>query len=132
MIVMKPEKVEGGKTYIHLTKEEKSSQFFKGKKVYIAGGITGVPDYKLRFKKAENELQQLGAATMNPAVLSAGFSQDEYMHVCYAIIDVCDMIVFLPEWTKSKGAKKEHEYGCKNCKTMVSGFCTPVIKGVTA
>lgn len=127
MIVMQPEKVDG-KTYIHLTKEEKSSYFFKGKKVYIAGGITGIPDYKQRFAKVERELQQLGAATMNPAILPETFTWEDCMHICQSMIDVCDMIVFLPEWTKSKGSKKEHEYGCRNCKTMVTGFCTVVRK----
>ena len=132
MIVMQPEKVDG-KTYIRLTKEEKSKQFFKGKKVYIAGGVVGIVDNKVRFKAVEVELQNLGAIVMNPAeIFPYAFTWEECMHVCYAMIDVCDMIVFLPEWTKNKGAKKEHEYGCKNCKTMVSGFCTPVAKEETA
>lgn len=132
MIVMKPEKVNG-KTYIHLTKEEKSRKFFQGKKVFISGGVTDIPDYKMNFKKVEFELKRLGAIVMNPAeILNEAFTWEECMHICYAIIDVCDMIVFLPEWTKSKGAKKEHEHGCRNCKTMVSGFCTPVAKGETA
>jgi hypothetical protein len=80
------------------------------KKIYIAGKITGLDNYKELFNKAETHLSNLGFAIMNPSVLKDGFEWNEYMHVCYAMIDVCDSVYFLSNWTDSKGARLEHEY----------------------
>lgn len=46
-------------------------------KIYIAGPITGIPDYKERFAKAEAELKAKGHAVMNPAALPEGFEYSE-------------------------------------------------------
>lgn len=85
-------------------------------KIYIAGKITGLDDYKKRFKEAQDELQELGHTVMNPAMFEEGFTHEEYMHVCYAMIDVCEGVYFLNNWRYSKGAKLEHEYAVENGK----------------
>ena len=69
----------------------------KGKKIYIAGGITGVPDYKEHFAKAEEYLISRGAIPMNPARMSEGFEWKDYLHICLTMIDVCEA-VFLLKW----------------------------------
>lgn len=79
-------------------------------KIYIAGKITGLDNYKEVFDKVEAMLLEEGHAVMNPAVLPNGFSQDEYMHICYNMIDVCDGVYFLNNWRDSKGAKLEYAY----------------------
>lgn len=43
---------------------------------------------------------------MNPAMLPKGFEYEEYMRVCFAMIDVCEAVCLLPNWTDSPGAKK--------------------------
>jgi hypothetical protein len=79
-------------------------------KVYIAGKITGNPDYKQQFAEAEKKLREKGHTTMNPAVLPDGFEHQEYMKICFSMIDVCDAVFFLDNWRDSIGANMEIEY----------------------
>lgn len=85
-------------------------------KIYIAGKITGLEDYKERFKAAQGYLEAIGHTVMNPAVLEGEFEHHEFMHICFAMIDVCDSVYFLNNWEDSKGAKLEHSYAIKNDK----------------
>lgn len=87
-------------------------------KMYIAGKITGFDGFENKFKKAENELKIRGHKVLNPAILPKGFKQDEYMHICYSMIDVCDCVYFLDNWMDSVGAKLEYEYAKKNNKKI--------------
>lgn len=79
-------------------------------KVYIAGKITGDPNYREKFAKAEEELRSQGyTAIMNPAILpeSEYFTWEDYMEVTGAMLYVCDTIYMLADWKDSKGAKME-------------------------
>ena len=88
-------------------------------KVYVAGPITNTPDYKQYFAAAEKRLRDAGHVTMNPAVLGYGFTHSEYMHVCFAMIDVCDAVYMLDGWQDSKGACMEYEYALKAGKIIM-------------
>lgn len=79
-------------------------------KIYIAGKITGNKNYKDEFIKAECFLERQGHEVMNPAYMGKGFLQAEYLHICKAMIDVCDIVCFLPNWEDSKGASYEMGY----------------------
>ena len=92
---------------------------FKGKKVYIAGKITGFDGFAEKFARAEENLKALGAIPMNPAVLSKGFSQEDYLKVCFRMIDVCDCVFMLDNWKDSKGANKEFLYAYDNGKPIL-------------
>lgn len=83
-------------------------------KIYIAGKITGDPNYRAKFAKVEEQLKAEGYTVMNPAVLPDGFEHHEYISICFAMIDACNWAYFLNDWTDSKGAKLEHEYAIKN------------------
>lgn len=79
-------------------------------KVYIAGRITGNPDYKREFEEYAEIIEESGHIPLNPAVLPAGMTPADYMRVCFAMIDCADMIAFLPRYEKSEGARLELAY----------------------
>lgn len=85
-------------------------------KVYVSGKITGLDqmEYLARFEAAQTYLEHRGHKVMNPAsamfMCTEGFSDDDYLHVCYAMIDTCDAIYMLKNWQGSKGARKELQY----------------------
>ncbi len=87
--------------------------------VYIAGKITGLTNYKEIFKKAEIKLCTLGHRVMNPATLGEGFEYKSYMPICLAMLEACDTVFFLENWSDSKGAKVEHEYAKIQGKNIV-------------
>ena len=71
-------------------------------KVYIAGKITGL-DEALVFKKfneSKRQLRRQGCSVMSPAVLASndGFAHSDYMHICFAMIDVCDAVYMQKDW----------------------------------
>ena len=91
------------------------------KTIYISGAITNDPDYMKRFIKAETDIYFEVAkrnmdftSVINPAKVNSNlpldFSHDDYMHVCFAMLDVCQAIYMLKGWEYSKGARMEHIY----------------------
>ena len=87
-------------------------------KIYIAGKITGEENYRQKFKAAQDELEARGYRAMNPAILPPGFAYEDYMHICFAMIDVCDAVYFLADWRDSPGATREHEYASRLGKVI--------------
>lgn len=92
-------------------------------KIYIAGKVTGLEESEIqdKFFKAKISLTKSGHKTMSPAVLTAnaGFEHEDYLHICYAMIDVCDAIYMLSDWQKSKGARMELQYACDHRKEIM-------------
>lgn len=89
-------------------------------KVFISGKMTGEPNYnREKFFEVEEELKQEDLfIVLNPAVLPDGLKHEEYMSICYAMIDVCDMVVMLSGWEHSKGAMMERGYAIANNKAV--------------
>ena len=79
-------------------------------KVYIAGKITGDCDYREKFERAAELLRREGHVVLNPTTLPEGMSAADYMRICFAMIDVADRVVLLPDWQSSPGARLEKEY----------------------
>ena len=79
-------------------------------KVYIAGKITGEPGYRDKFAAAEIQLGGQGHTVLNPAELPEGMAPADYMRICFAMIDVADAVVFLPDAAESAGARLERAY----------------------
>jgi len=83
----------------------------KKTKVFISGKITGEEEtYKKKFERAQHRLEALGYLVMNPAVLPLGFEHQEYLDICYTMMDACHMIVLLPCCKDSKGSAMEQAY----------------------
>lgn len=80
-------------------------------KIYIAGKITGDPNYKDKFTNMESELLKIpGTAVINPAALPTGLEPADYARICFAMIDSSDIVVFAPNYKKSQGALLEMQY----------------------
>lgn len=82
-------------------------------KVYIAGQITNNPNYIEIFARAEEALVKKGHKVMNPAKLPQGFTQAEYMRICFSMIEACEAVLFLSNWVLSEGAAIEMAYATK-------------------
>lgn len=77
-------------------------------KIYIAGPMTGIPDFnRISFNEAARLLSEKGHIVLNPAVLPDGMKHEEYMTICLAMVEVCDMVALLPGWENSTGACME-------------------------
>lgn len=83
-------------------------------KVYVAGKVTGLEAIEVRknFIRAEVNLRDKGHLVITPRGIMdcEGFEHDDYMHICYAMIDVCDAVYMLRNWKDSKGARMELGY----------------------
>ena len=82
----------------------------KKKKIYIAGKITGDPDYKKKFNAMKANLQTDKTAVMNPAELPEGMRPADYMKICLAMIDAADIVYFHSGYSESRGACIEMMY----------------------
>ena len=92
-----------------------------GLKAYIAGKISGDKQYVDKFNKAADRLRAKGCTVVNPATLPEGMEKDDYMRICLAMIDCCDIVVALPDATQSGGAKVEIAY-CNYIEKPVVGY----------
>lgn len=83
-------------------------------KIYISGAISNTDDFMERFAKAEKELKEQGYSVVNPAKVNAQLPEDttyeEYMNMCFCMLDMCDGIYMLKGWGKSCGANREYGY----------------------
>ena len=83
-------------------------------KIYISGAITGTDDYIERFEKAEKELTERGYSVVNPAKVNAQLPIDttyeEYMKMCFCMLDMCIAIYMLDGFEKSCGSNRELGY----------------------
>lgn len=79
-------------------------------KLYIAGKITGDPEYKQKFKVAEEKYRAEGYIVLNPSWMPQGLQDADYMRMCLAMIDAADIVAFLPDYRHSRGARLEAMY----------------------
>ena len=83
-------------------------------KIYISGAISNTDNYMERFAKAEKELTDKGWYVVNPAKVNAQLPEDttyeEYMKMCFCMLDMADSIYMLSNYENSKGACMEYGY----------------------
>jgi nucleoside 2-deoxyribosyltransferase len=89
------------------------------KSVYLFGAITGDPEYRLKFEKAEKTLKEAGYIVLNPTVLPEGLPYEKCMEICFTMIDACDVMYGLDGWEASPGALREYFYGHAKKKEFI-------------
>ena len=73
-------------------------------KIYIAGKITGNPNYKEQFAAAEKKLKAEGHQVINPTWKPEGLPYKQYIDMGLMELQQCDVIYLLSDWKDSKGA----------------------------
>lgn len=105
----------------------------RGKIVYLSGKISKNDNYKERFKVAKLFLIQIGYIVVNPAELdeiAEGLTYEQYMQICYRLIDISDIIFMVSGWQNSKGARAELIYAKSlGKKVMYQDYYSPWRKG---
>lgn len=84
----------------------------KLKRIYIAGPVTGVPDYLDNFQRAERALRAKGYEPVSPVAdgLVDGWTYRDYINRGFRLLMDCDGILLLPGYMDSKGAALELHY----------------------
>ena len=78
------------------------------KKVYISGPMQGIEDFNYpAFNQAERELKEAGFVVINPTRHPEGLEYEQYMQYAMLDVEICDIVMLLPNWTGSPGAKRE-------------------------
>ena len=106
----------------------------KGKIVYLSGKITDNENYKKDFAVAEVYLRQMGYIVLNPAQLdeisTEQLTYEQYMKICYRLIDIADIVFMVSGWNESKGANAELTYAKSiGKKVMYQSHYIPFRKG---
>lgn len=76
---------------------------------YISGPMTGIPEHnRPLFFAAEEHLKMVWeCVVLNPARNPEGLDYDAYMRIDLAMLAEADVLVLLPGWEDSKGARIE-------------------------
>lgn len=88
-------------------------------RLYLAGPITGVPDYKERFAEAERDFSE-HYDVINPARILEGVDDRDCLPLCLRLIDRADSVVLLPGWRSSMGAVTEALYAIRQGKSVTA------------
>lgn len=95
----------------YLTDGEDISDKVKGKKVYLSGPITEIKNYKGLFLFAEELIKMCDAARIfNPASqIPDSLGYEDAMKRCVTALAQYEVIMMLPGWRTSKGARLEYD-----------------------
>ncbi len=75
--------------------------------VYIAGAISSDPNYKEKFRKAQEKIEAMKFRVLSPTFIKEGLNYEDYFPLCYGMIDEANYIVIIDY---SKGVGREIQY----------------------
>lgn len=78
-------------------------------RIFISGGISGIPDYKYNFQQARYKLHAAGYEVEDPSlnVGEPGWGWEQWMKQSIAQMLTCDGVAMLPGYQYSRGALVE-------------------------
>lgn len=88
-------------------------------KVFISGAIENEPDYVNKFKAAEESIRAAGHIPVNPVLPEGLGTKEDYLRVCFAMLDMCDAIYVIPGVYHSNGSTSEQIYASLTCKKVL-------------
>lgn len=94
-------------------------------KIYISGPITNNPNYMDDFSRAEEKLweEYPEAEIINPAKTNATLPKsttwEQYMSICYLLLDMCDAVYMIDGWKQSTGAAIEYGFAMARDKIII-------------
>lgn len=91
------------------------------RRIYISGPVSKNPAYMNDFKLSELKLYSMIArkeieydSVINPASvciqLPCDLTHEDYMRICFSMMELCDGIYMMDNWQDSIGAKMELVY----------------------
>lgn len=88
-------------------------------RVYLAGPITGVPDFMTRFSAAKAYLETKNRHVFSPAHVSSVLpnkcmTRKNFMTMGIFLLSMCEEIAMLPGWQTSDGCQMEMAYAQAN------------------
>lgn len=93
----------------------------KSETVYLSGAITKNPNFLKDFMTAESAVRKLGyEKIISPTCLSSlTLDYEQFMIICFAMIDAADEVAFLANWKRSSGARREYLYATSKRKKIM-------------
>lgn len=84
----------------------------KRRRIYLAGPMTGLPDFNFpAFHAAAARLREAGWEVINPAENFGGrtdLPRETYIRADVILLAQCDAVALLPGWEESRGARLEY------------------------
>lgn len=86
---------------------------------YLAGPISGRPNFMEEFQEAKGWLEQRGEYVCSPAHMTsllpnAQMERKHFMQLGIALLSICGKIAVMPGWEKSRGCQMEVAYAKAN------------------
>lgn len=82
-------------------------------KVYLAGKITGDPNYREKFAAAAKKLEErAGVTVISPAVTPEGLKKADYMRICFAMLESAGTAGSITQITSSAAGAGSCATGC--------------------
>lgn len=90
-------------------------------RVYISGAMSSDPEHPDHFHRTALALIKEGYTVVCPTCLPEGLDYADYLHIDFAMIDVCDILYLMHNWTESPGAAAEKIYAESTGKKIIVG-----------